>query len=375
MAEADFLTSSLRANPIFYADTQLVPYGRYGLANPGGQTQYDVNVTFQLDVWRKRKARMEVASQARRVTEAQFQDAVRLQIDNLYTAFVDLVAARETLRYSQAYASGIDRLHKLNQQLFRRGEITEATVDALRAQLEQAQLQVREATQALNKTKRTLGLLLNMPRDETDQLQLNAKLRDVRPIPIQESELIETGLNMRPDLRAYRISIARSQADLTLAQRNKYSDVYLLYQPYTLQDNRPFGLKSPISYAVGVTVTLPVYNRNQGNIERSKINVTQTKVETTNQERQVVYDVEEAVREFELSRQSVIELEKEVVPASRRVRDEAFRRWQGGETSALEYLDAQKDYNEVVKRFRDALVRHRNAMLDLNTAVGVRIMP
>jgi outer membrane protein, heavy metal efflux system len=375
MAQADVLTASLRANPIFYADSQLVPYGKYSIHRPGGQLQYDVNVTYPLDVWRKRKARILSAEAARRVTEAQFQDAVRLQIDNLYTAYVDVVAARETLRYSSAYVRGIDRLYRLNLNLLERGEITSATTDALRAQLEQAQLQVREAEQALRKTNRTLGLLLNMPREESDALEVRALLRDVRPLPIPEEELIQTGVSMRPDLASYRLGLTRAQADVRLALANRFSDVYLLYQPYTLQDNRPFGLKSPISYALGVTVSLPVYNRNQGNVSRSKLNVTQTQVELANQERQVVYDVEEAAREFNLSRQSVIELEREVVPASRRVRDSAYRRWQGGETSALEYLDAQKDYNDVVKRFRDELVRHRRAMLDLNTAVGTRILP
>ena len=53
----------------------------------------------------------------------------------------------------------------------------------------------------------------------------------------------------------------------------------------------------------------------------------------------------------------------------------AFQRWRGQETTAIEYLEAQKDYNESVKNYRDALVRHRRAMLDLNTAVGVRLMP
>ena len=43
-ARADVLTASLRANPIFYADTQLVPYGQYTRDRPGGQTQYDVNI-------------------------------------------------------------------------------------------------------------------------------------------------------------------------------------------------------------------------------------------------------------------------------------------------------------------------------------------
>ena len=126
MAQADVLTASLRANPIFYADSQLIPYGRYSNARPGGQTQYDVNITFPLDVWQKRKARTEVACKARKVTEAQFQDAARQQIDNLYTAYVDVVAASETLRFSQAYVKGIARLLQLNRDLLQRGQVVAA---------------------------------------------------------------------------------------------------------------------------------------------------------------------------------------------------------------------------------------------------------
>jgi cobalt-zinc-cadmium efflux system outer membrane protein len=124
-----------------------------------------------------------------------------------------------------------------------------------------------------------------------------------------------------------------------------------------------------------VTVTLPVFNRNQGNILRSQINAEQSKYELANQERQVVYDVEEAIREYDLSLRSVVEFRKEVIPASQKVRDSAFRNWQGGETSALDYLEAQQEYNDRVRQYRDALVRHRRAMLDLNTAVGSRIVP
>ena len=124
-----------------------------------------------------------------------------------------------------------------------------------------------------------------------------------------------------------------------------------------------------------MTVALPVFNRNQGNVVRTKLNADQSKIELLNQERQVVYDVTEAVREFEISRLAVIDTKNEILPASKVVRDTAYRRWKGGEVNQLEFLDAQKAYNEVVRDYRDALVRHRRAMLDLNTAVGIRIVP
>jgi outer membrane protein, heavy metal efflux system len=374
MAEADVLTASLRANPIFYADTQLQPYGHYGRANPGGPPQYDVNITYPLDVSHKRQARTLVSDTAKRVTEAQLQDAVRLQIDNLYTAYVDVVAADETLKYSRKYLDGITRLLDLNRELLKRGQVVEATIDAIHSQVEQAQLQVREATHALEKTKRTLALLLNVPRSGAALIGVHDPLRDARELPQQAENLLQMAMTNRPDLNALRLGVARAASDVRLAKANRFSDVYLLAQPYTLQDNRPFGLKSPYSWALGVTVPLPVYNRNQGNIERAKINVTQTQVELAALERQIENEVDEAVLEFRLSREAMLELEREVLPAAQRVRDSAYRRFLAGQTSAIEYLDAQKDYNEVVRQYRDALVRHRRSMLDLNTAVGVRIL-
>jgi cobalt-zinc-cadmium efflux system outer membrane protein len=172
-----------------------------------------------------------------------------------------------------------------------------------------------------------------------------------------------------------RLGVKRAQSDVRLAQRERLSDLYLLYQPYTMQDNRPFGLKSATSWAVGLTAPLPIYNRNQGGIARAKVNVNQTEVELTLLQRQVQDEVSEAVHEFELSRIAMLESEREILPASRRVRDAAYRRWQGGETSMLAYLDAQRDFNERVRDYRDAIVRHRRAALDLNTAVGVRLLP
>ena len=106
MGEADVLTASLRANPVFYADSQLIPYGAYSRNRPGGQTQYDVNISYPLDVSFKRKARIVSSSRAKQVLEQQYRDAVRLQIDNLYTVYVDVLAARATLRFTTASVDG-----------------------------------------------------------------------------------------------------------------------------------------------------------------------------------------------------------------------------------------------------------------------------
>ena len=106
MAEADVLTANLRANPIFYADQQLIPYGHFSFLRPGGPQQSDVNINYPLDISFKRAARTASAREAKSVTEAQLQDAVRNQIDNLYSVYEGVVSAGLTLKFSEVYLVG-----------------------------------------------------------------------------------------------------------------------------------------------------------------------------------------------------------------------------------------------------------------------------
>lgn len=402
-ADADILTAGLRTNPIIYGDAQLIPYGHYTNERPGGgggQPQYDVNVTYPLDLSRKRRARIEVAQGARRVTEAQLQDAVRNLIDDLYSTYVNVLAARETLRYNEAFLAGIlaiyeraEREGREKEAASRRaeddpkldpadkeriaaeaGSAGEAVV-LLRDQVQQGRFQARRSSQTLIATKRTLAQLLNLPEPQSESLQLRARLREIPSLPAMPDVLVETAINSRPDLIAYRLGLHRAQADVRLARANRFSDVYLVYQPYTLQGNRAFGLKGTYSYAVGVNAALPIYNRNQGNIARAEWNVRQTGVDVAAMERQVVDEVRETFREVQLGQAGLRELEQEVLPASRRARDLMFTQYRKDPEKLNDYLDQQENYNGVVLQYRNALIELRQDILRLNTVVGVRLFP
>ena len=373
-AEADILTASLRANPVFYADSQLIPYGGYPKDRPGGQTQYDVNISYPLDVTHKRRARMVVAGQAKRVVEALYQDAVRLQIDNLYTAYVDVLAARETLRFAKASRTGLGELLKLAETQQKREFSSPAEVNRVRVQSDAADIGVQEAESSLRQTKRTLATLLRVPPAQTDAIELKSSIRDTAPPPPSEEELVGMALGIRPDIAAYKLGVGRAQADVKLAQANRLSDVYVLYQPFTLQDN-PSNQKDATSWALGVTVPLPIYNRNQGNIRRAQVNVQQTRIELLALEEQVANDVRRAREQYVVSRASVDRIERDLLPASRQVLNTAETLYKSGQENLALYLNAQRDYNDIVRQYRDTLVRNRRNMLSLGTVVGQRILP
>jgi cobalt-zinc-cadmium efflux system outer membrane protein len=373
-SKADTLTASLRSNPVFYADAQLVPYGQYTRSRPGGQTQYDVNISYPLDVSRKRQARTASALRAEKVTEAQYQDAVRQTIDNLYSAYVDVLQARRTIAFAEAALKGLAGAYRATEDLVKKGEKKPSDLAKIRIQRTQAEQQLLESQEAYRKAKQALAAQLNIAPSEADAIELRGTLKYQGYAPPSLEEMIQIALTNRPDVVAYRLGVERARSDVKLQYANRFQDVYVLAQPYTLQDNTPFGLKSPTSWALGVTIPMPLYNRNQGNIQRSKLNVRQTQVELSSVERLAILDVQRAEREFFAAKVAVERIETSVLPDALMILKEAEKLFPG-EIPIIEYLAALKEYNDNARTYLDGQVRLRRAMLDINTAVGQRILP
>lgn len=373
--DADILTAGLRSNPFLYYDTQLIPYGKFNDQKPGGQTQYDLNVTMPLDLSRKRRARVRVAVQARRVLEAQYQDSVRLMISQLYVAYVDALAARETVRYAQASVDNFEKLVQLTQQLYEKGNRTSADLSRVKVKRSAALVGLEDSQVFYRKAKQKLVGMLDLAIEDPDQLELRGLLKPSVPELPEYPILVDMAYASRPDLQAFRIGTERAYEEVRLSMANRFSDVYLLYQPYTAQDNRPEGKPVANSWAIGVTVPLPIFNRNQGNIARARINVDQTRIETAALERRVKTEVFDAFEEYRISSKALERIEDEILPMAEKVRTDTLTLFSSGELEFNDFVAAQREYNDVVRQYRDSLARHRQAALALNTAVGCRIMP
>ncbi|MBV8128403.1 MAG: TolC family protein [Planctomycetaceae bacterium] len=373
-AQADILSAGLRANPLVFASAGNVPYGSYSTQRPG-QNNYDVTLIQAVDVNRKRTVRVIVAQQAKKVIEAQYQDAVRLEIDNLYTAFVDVLDARETVRYARASVEGLCQVVKTTDEQVKKGLEPQSEVESATIQLDTAEVVLEQAETALRVAKRTLATLIHLAPQEADPLEVRGSIRDPVPPPPPIEDLIRLALCTRPDVVSYRLGVRRAEAAITLERAERFPDVFVLYTPYSFTNYAPQGDKSATSWGIGAMVSLPLINRNQGNIARAQGNLSQTQIELVGLERQVVTDVERAGLEYGSTKGAVERLELSILPRARRLRDQKYGLYTQGQEHIVTYLNAQRDYNEVVRQYRDTLIRHRRSMLRLNTAVGQRILP
>jgi cobalt-zinc-cadmium efflux system outer membrane protein len=372
---ADVLTASLRANPILYADGQLVPYGTNSIRKPDGPTQYDLNVSHPLDYSHKRRARMAYASRSLQVIEAQYQNEVRLAIASLHAAFVDVLVARAAISYMKKSVKGLNEVVRVAEGLYEKRTGTRSDIDQAKSDRASAVLGVIDAEEMLLKRKRVLGEMLYLSPQESERLEVRGILRYEGPKPPPLDELIALARDSRPDFAAYRMGVEAAASNVRLQQANRFSDAYLLYQPYTFQNNAPFGRESGTSWALGITVPLPLYNRNQGNIERARINVVQSQTQLELLDRRLVTEIQQAVGEYQVSARIVRGMREDVVPGLERAKNDLFELYQEGEDPKIVFLNAQRKYNDAIKNYLDSAARHRRSALDLNTAVGQRIMP
>ncbi|MFI5457316.1 MAG: TolC family protein, partial [Isosphaerales bacterium] len=240
MARADILQANLRSNPVFYQDGQLLQYRgsstQFSRAAPGGPSQVDTNITYPLDVSHKRQARTVVAGRAERILEAQYQDAVRNRIDDVFGAYVNALGARQTVRYSVKSVDGYEQLVSLTKQLHERGQVPLADLNLVENKLRIARLGSRDAKASFRKAKLDLGSLMNLKLGEIATLELRGAIDDLAPPPPPVAELQKIALAERPDVAAFRLGVSYAESAVRLAKANAFSDVYLLWQPYTLQD-------------------------------------------------------------------------------------------------------------------------------------------
>ncbi|MGH7222744.1 MAG: TolC family protein [Gemmataceae bacterium] len=371
---ADVLSAGLRNNPSVFFSADNIPYGNYSARRPG-DTDYELTLIQPVDINNKRRRRLQLAQRAERVTEALYQDAVRQEIDKLYTAYADVLEAAFSVRAAQADAALQSDWVKSIRDLVRpgsrpRAELTQALVNQGRAETVQ-----RKAEANLLQSRRDLGVLLAAPPEQADGLTPGGPIRDAAPLPPAVDDLIQLALKIRPDLMAYRLNVNRAQAQVRRTGAERIEDVILFYTPYQIQDFPGQAAQAAPGWEAGGLIVLPVFDRKQGDIARANVEVTQSQTEVQGAEQQVINEVRQAATDYTVSRRSVQRYEREILPGSRSVLAEKQRLFTSGREGIDVLLTARKDYNDVVRQYREVLFRHRRAMLKLNTAVGQRLLP
>lgn len=366
--QAQEITANLRPNPTLGADSQFVPFFSpqdFSGTNLNETQQFDVGLGYLFERGHKRQRRLQAARDQTAVTRAQVADAERTLAFNVGQQFVSVLLAESTLRFALDDLKGFQQTVDISEAQLKAGYIGEGDYLKIKLQLLQFQTDVSSARlaqrQALVGLREFLGYDA-VPADfdvigDLAYQPLEAKLEDLQARALRE----------RPDYHAAELGITAAQSQILLAKANAKVDVNGTYD-FT-------HVSGENTASIFANFELPIFNRNQGEIARTKYALTQATEQQQSASDTVLSDVAnayEAVR----SNDEIVQLYTsgylKQAQDSRDISEYAYKR---GAASLLDFLDSERSYRSTQLAYRQALASYMTALEQLKEALGSRNLP
>lgn len=373
IADAQRLDARLRPNPTLSFDSQGYPL----FASPRppfiDNQELSLRIDQEIELAGRRRLRTEVAAAGVATAEASFADARRRLDLDVQRAYFSLVLAKADLDVASAALAEIDTVIGLNRARYEQGEISGA--DVRRIQVERLKFvdDVFAADLALRNARSALLALINAPDlsvtfDVVETLGAIATSAAAptaaAPAPLDLEALRTRALADRPDLLAAQRDIQRANSETRL-QRARRTPNITVGGGY----DRNFGTNAVV---FGVTVPLPLFNRNQGGVARAVAEQQQAANRAAATATAVTLDVQHAVNAVDVSQSRVAYIEREYLVPSREARDIVLASYKLGSANLIDYLDAQRAFRDTRRTYNRALYDQRVSLFQLAAATGGR---
>ena len=370
--KAQEITAFLRPNPQFSLSvdgTQIVP--EHGVWKPFAGTYETPGISYLHERRHKRELRLETAKQGTAIGSAQQDDLERTLLFNVRNAFVGVLQAKAVLRLAQDNLDYYDKVLKISRDRFEAGDIARVDFDRLELQRLQYESDLQAAIVNLRTTKIGLLALLD-DRRPLDGFDVDGPY-DFREDIAQLDDYRKDALYARPDLRAAVLSVKQAETNYKLAVANGSTDpTFGAWYTHNSSTNNPFGTNT-----VGVSVGIPlrIFDRNQGEKLRTKIDIKRNERLRQGVETQVYADVDSAYAIVTSNIELLKPYKAKYLEESVRVRDTIAFSYQNGGASLLDFLNAQAEYRTVQLAYVNQVGTYLSAAAQLNLAVGREVIP
>jgi cobalt-zinc-cadmium efflux system outer membrane protein len=335
-SKAQEVTAYLRPNPSFTALLDQIDPFTTNPSHPLAMALPSGTITYLHEREHKRELRRDSAKEATGIAVSQQSDLERNLLFTLRTAFV------QTLQ-----------------------QIAQVDLDRLELQRVQFESDLQVALVNLRTAKIQLLTLLDdrTPVEQFDVIGLfdfNNQLAGL-------DEFRQIALDNRPDLRAAMAAVDKAKTDHQLAVANGSTDPTFGFDG---------GKNPPIEHYIGFSVQIPlrIFDRNQGEKLRTKLDIDKNAQLLELQRAQVFSDVDSAYAMVESNVALLQPYKERYLKIADRVRDTISFSYQHGAASLLDFLDAQKEYRDTQLNYLNLVGSYLTAASQLNQAVGREVL-
>jgi len=367
------ITAFLRPNPtVSFTMDQLYPFGKHYDPNiaetrnrplTNALTTGSVNYLYERE--HKRQLRLESAREGTQIAQSEHINLERNLIFNLRSAFIDTLQSKAVLELAKADLAYYDKIIQISRDRLRAGDIAQIDLDRIELFRVQYEMEIQTAIVNLRTAKIQLQQLLN-DRTPVEQFDVTGEFDftdDLKPL----EEFRQIALDERPDLRAALEAIKLAQTNFKLAKANGSTD------PTFSVDS---GANPPLDPYVGFNVSIPlrIFDRNQGEKQRTQIDISRNQQLTEATRAQVFSDVDSAYAQVESSLALLRPYKAQYKAQALKVRDTVTYSWEHGGASLMDFLNAQSDYRAVQLAYLQLVGSYLTAAGQLNLAVGREVI-
>ena len=344
------------------------PQGAGLSPGPFSELVHTIGISEVVDVWSKRGARIRAADLGVEQRRLFVEDALREIVYTVRLAFTDLVREQGHLELAKNMKARHDETVRLSRARVNAGEISDAEFQKIELEGLKYQNELIDAELEIDLARQRLAALLGLR--SAAELPGQAVVADpaLRPAPVLQP-LVAKAMEQRPDLRAAQKGVAVADAHLAAARRDGYPDISVgaafTHSEFTVSGDNGNSL------GLSVALPLPVFDRNQGGIARSRLDRKRSDNDIARLDLIVQHEVAEAVRRVERSG-TLLDVYEGGGMLSRA--DHALRvaetSYKAGAVSLLELLEAQRTFIETRMDYLKVQDDYRKAQVDVTHAVG-----
>ena len=301
---------------------------------------------------------------------AKAEIATRGLVVSVTQAYYGLVVAQRKYATAQRADAEAQRFLDISVKLERGGEVAHADVIKARIQAQQVQRDLQEAQLAMQRSRLDLAVLL-FPDFNQDYTVVD-DLQTPEPLPTFE-EVEVAGKKNNPDLRAALAGYEAANHEVTAAWGGLLPSLSIDYF-YGIDSNqfaiRTDGVRN-IGYSAVATLQIPIFSwgSDRAKLKQAELRRNQAHVELTFAQKQLLSHLREFYQEGKTARSEMESLASSAEMAADSLRLTTMR-YQAGESTVLEVVDAQNTLTQARDAYDDGQARYRVAVATIQTLTG-----
>ena len=310
------------------------------------------------------------------VAKARAEIAARGLVVTVVKAYYALVVAQRKYGTEQLAAEESRKFLDISQKLEKGGEVAHSDVIKAHIQFEQQARDLQEARLEMGKSRLELAVLLFPDFNENFSVVDDLQMPQALP---QFSEAQALAGRKNPDLRAALASVQAANHEVTSAWGSLLPSASIDYfygidaSHFATRQFDPVAgqVVNNLGSSIVASVQVPLWNwgANRSKLKQADLRRNQARVELSFAQRQLLANLRTFYDEAETSRSELDSLQQSAELATESLRLITLR-YQAGESTVLEVVDAQNTLTQARNAYADGQARYRAALATLQTVTG-----